>query len=168
MSSCCVSFFFQAEDGIRDFHVTGVQTCALPIGGHGAVILGVGTASREGDVAGMGGHRLGALDHHNAEITVVVLEDRRQDGGHRLSGGGRRRVHVLEVVPHVRRPNVVPLYPGHVPRALLETDRLIMQRFSRRDAATLDEAIRASLPDLHQWLPWARMDYTSADTVAFL
>src|SRR5690606_39942124 len=23
-------FFFQAEDGIRDFHVTGVQTCALP------------------------------------------------------------------------------------------------------------------------------------------
>src|SRR5690606_40736077 len=26
-----LSFFFQAEDGIRDFHVTGVQTCALPI-----------------------------------------------------------------------------------------------------------------------------------------
>src|SRR5690606_40553989 len=24
-------FFFQADDGIRDFHVTGVQTCALPI-----------------------------------------------------------------------------------------------------------------------------------------
>src|SRR5690606_40202772 len=24
-------FFFQAEDGIRGFHVTGVQTCALPI-----------------------------------------------------------------------------------------------------------------------------------------
>src|SRR5690606_40094513 len=24
-------FFFQAEDGIRDFHGTGVQTCALPI-----------------------------------------------------------------------------------------------------------------------------------------
>src|SRR5690606_40051099 len=24
-------FFFQAEDGVRDFHVTGVQTCALPI-----------------------------------------------------------------------------------------------------------------------------------------
>src|SRR5207302_6114358 len=24
----------QAEDGIRDFHVTGVQTCALPIFGH--------------------------------------------------------------------------------------------------------------------------------------
>src|SRR5256885_8367304 len=27
----CVVFFFQAEDGIRDYKVTGVQTCALPI-----------------------------------------------------------------------------------------------------------------------------------------
>src|SRR2546427_2222787 len=26
-------FFFQAEDGIRDLTVTGVQTCALPISG---------------------------------------------------------------------------------------------------------------------------------------
>src|SRR6266481_9109676 len=32
---CCISFFFffQAEDGIRDGTVTGVQTCALPIFG---------------------------------------------------------------------------------------------------------------------------------------
>src|SRR5204862_5503068 len=29
LSSHC--FFFQAEDGIRDLYVTGVQTCALPI-----------------------------------------------------------------------------------------------------------------------------------------
>ena len=27
-------FFFQAEDGIRDYDVTGVQTCALPISGY--------------------------------------------------------------------------------------------------------------------------------------
>src|SRR2546429_4468379 len=27
----CLLFFFQAEDGIRDVAVTGVQTCALPI-----------------------------------------------------------------------------------------------------------------------------------------
>src|SRR5438046_6484115 len=26
-----IFFFFQAEDGIRDWSVTGVQTCALPI-----------------------------------------------------------------------------------------------------------------------------------------
>src|SRR5207245_4152786 len=30
-------FFFQAEDGIRDATVTGVQTCALPISGCAAV-----------------------------------------------------------------------------------------------------------------------------------
>src|SRR5699024_11490697 len=29
--SSLVAFFFQAEDGIRDRNVTGVQTCALPI-----------------------------------------------------------------------------------------------------------------------------------------
>src|SRR5690349_22887702 len=28
---CIFFFFFQAEDGIRDLYVTGVQTCALPI-----------------------------------------------------------------------------------------------------------------------------------------
>src|SRR5256885_3250347 len=31
LSSQDRSFFFQAEDGIRDYKVTGVQTCALPI-----------------------------------------------------------------------------------------------------------------------------------------
>src|SRR5256885_3679297 len=33
VSIVCFSFFFffQAEDGIRDYKVTGVQTCALPI-----------------------------------------------------------------------------------------------------------------------------------------
>src|SRR5256885_12923564 len=50
-------FFFQAEDGIRDYKVTGVQTCALPISlgivpgfvqrgvvgrGHGEAGIGVG------------------------------------------------------------------------------------------------------------------------------
>ena len=29
-----IFFFFQAEDGIRDYKVTGVQTCALPISCH--------------------------------------------------------------------------------------------------------------------------------------
>src|SRR5688500_19338876 len=35
-------FFFQAEDGIRDYKVTGVQTCALPI----SCPLGVGSRLR--------------------------------------------------------------------------------------------------------------------------
>src|SRR5215471_5900203 len=32
-------FFFQAEDGIRDLYVTGVQTCALPISDRGETAL---------------------------------------------------------------------------------------------------------------------------------
>src|SRR5215475_13219285 len=40
-------FFFPAEDGIRGFHVTGVQTCALPICRRGVV-------EPEGDEIGPG------------------------------------------------------------------------------------------------------------------
>ncbi|HET8740869.1 MAG TPA: GNAT family protein [Acidimicrobiia bacterium] len=55
-----------------------------------------------------------------------------------------------------------------MPRPHLESDRLILERFTRRDAVSLDEAIKASLPDLNQWLPWARLDYTPSDTAAFI
>src|SRR5256886_6812637 len=53
-----VFFFFQAEDGIRDLTVTGVQTCALPIS---ETLFGAGLVRRPdhpikllgtGDVAG--------------------------------------------------------------------------------------------------------------------
>jgi RimJ/RimL family protein N-acetyltransferase len=55
-----------------------------------------------------------------------------------------------------------------VPRPRLETERLVLQRFSRRDHTTVDDAIRNSLTDLHQWLPWARLDYEHGDTTAFI
>src|SRR2546430_7560977 len=38
---CVFCFFFQAEDGIRDLTVTGVQTCALPISDSTAVLASV-------------------------------------------------------------------------------------------------------------------------------
>src|SRR5256885_12647755 len=38
MSEPAVFFFFQAEDGIRGYKVTGVQTCALPISTRGASV----------------------------------------------------------------------------------------------------------------------------------
>src|SRR5439155_16937267 len=45
-------FFYQAEDGVRDGHVTGVQTCALPIfaagGGIVATIADARIGSRNG------------------------------------------------------------------------------------------------------------------------
>src|SRR5256885_13232594 len=39
-----VFFFFQAEDGIRDYKVTGVQTCALPISPYIGMIASSATA----------------------------------------------------------------------------------------------------------------------------
>src|SRR5256885_4282755 len=45
---CHDFFFFQAEDGIRDYKVTGVQTCALPIsviGVIGALVLAAASGS---------------------------------------------------------------------------------------------------------------------------
>src|SRR5690606_39729827 len=58
-------FFFQAEDGIRDFHVTGVQTCALPIllrgqpGVRAGVPAGGGARHRRGGGRGVVGERGG-------------------------------------------------------------------------------------------------------------
>src|ERR1022692_5121216 len=50
----CRFFFFQAEDGIRDYKVTGVQTCALPISWSGG---------RKGN------HRLSMKNTHPARKT---------------------------------------------------------------------------------------------------
>src|SRR5690606_8725963 len=47
----------QAEDGIRDFHVTGVQTCALPISGN---------SGRSPDATGPRFERTAALREHKA------------------------------------------------------------------------------------------------------
>src|SRR5436309_11644838 len=68
-------FFFQAEDGIRDFHVTGVQTCALPIFG--------ATESRAvGGVEGADGQASPA-----AHLSLQVL--RRVPAGAAAAGGDR-------------------------------------------------------------------------------
>src|SRR2546430_7593266 len=51
MSHLVFFFFFQAEDGIRDLTVTGVQTCALPIYACGARGSDVGHPERSGQGA---------------------------------------------------------------------------------------------------------------------
>src|SRR5437870_12159623 len=66
-----VRFFFQAEDGIRDGHVTGVQTCALPI-----------SAKREFATFGAGavGQNLTLL-HAVANANERLLADARSEEG---------------------------------------------------------------------------------------
>src|SRR2546430_7663615 len=74
-------FFFQAEDGIRDLTVTGVQTCALPISSPGS-------QARDGLGGGRRSHPrpLGQAD--------AVARARRDRGHQRRRGvgpGGRRK-----------------------------------------------------------------------------
>lgn len=57
---------------------------------------------------------------------------------------------------------------ARVPPDQIETDRLILRRFHRRDVSSLEESVRSSLADLNEWLPWAHMDYTRDDAVAFV
>src|SRR5690625_6582599 len=70
-------FFFQAEDGIRDGHVTGVQTCALPICGE-QVLVGVVGAHDDGDPP-LVVHRLGRAGGEPVEGRGAVRRE-----GHRL------------------------------------------------------------------------------------
>src|SRR2546430_11181500 len=70
--ACCILlffFFFQAEDGIRDLTVTGVQTCALPIFGFRLVPL----------LFRIGKRRLRRIDLHHRDRVVIRRFERLHD-----------------------------------------------------------------------------------------
>src|SRR5256885_4589534 len=68
-------FFFQAEDGIRDYKVTGVQTCALPISmAQTALTLALGrVVQAAGAGCGMTLVRTIARDAYRAEHLIRVI-----------------------------------------------------------------------------------------------
>src|SRR5437868_15545134 len=68
-----MSFFFQAEDGIRDRNVTGVQTCALPIFRAAASLVG-GTLRHGQAVVVQPAKipaRIRAIQNHNREVEEI-------------------------------------------------------------------------------------------------
>src|SRR3712207_6941671 len=69
-------FFFQAEDGIRDIGVTGVQTCALPISCPSSN-LGCGTARSSEKRGGRGSSLQGLLRSLNCPEPWVSSTKRR-------------------------------------------------------------------------------------------
>src|SRR2546430_8420209 len=77
-------FFFQAEDGIRDLTVTGVQTCALPISLRQARQQ---PAPSDACISGRGGDRLDR-DH----VRTVTLQHRPRDLDLLLDEGEQARV----------------------------------------------------------------------------
>src|SRR5439155_11631576 len=67
-------FFFQAEDGIRDGHVTGVQTCALPI----SLVKGYHTARSEAEKAfGNSGVYIEKFIENPHHVEFQILADNR-------------------------------------------------------------------------------------------
>src|SRR5437868_11967732 len=77
MATVCCLFFFQAEDGIRDRNVTGVQTCALPISA--AIVAAVLSGPRQHELGliayGFGSVTLGAqsIGHEYTSGTLTLL-----------------------------------------------------------------------------------------------
>src|SRR3989454_9379379 len=69
-----VYFFFQAEDGIRDYKVTGVQTCALPIS---AASIPCARNQPTGDHAAHAGRT--AARRHASMTNPVTLMTRSRD-----------------------------------------------------------------------------------------
>src|SRR5690606_39355887 len=100
---CSLStFFFQAEDGIRVFHVTGVQTCALPIYRQGRMAGGPpvrpprrpGVRGLEG-VRRMGGTRAGVETRDNSiRINFTYEGKARKRSEERRVGKERRPIQV--------------------------------------------------------------------------
>ncbi len=48
------------------------------------------------------------------------------------------------------------------------SERFLLRPFERRDVKPIVEAVQASLPELHEWLPWARPGYNKDDAQAFV
>src|SRR5256885_6999939 len=77
------SFFFQAEDGIRDYKVTGVQTCALPIS-HGDAVRYWDTVLVHGFKAvGVNLSALGAVKIQNVYGETSWLGNSARNGANR-------------------------------------------------------------------------------------
>src|SRR5690348_18139627 len=70
----CV-FFFQAEDGIRDGRVTGVQTCALPISGFNDLSLKPAAVALENLLQIVGRPPAGGATA--VDVTLTRSEERR-------------------------------------------------------------------------------------------
>src|SRR5580700_6330373 len=120
MAAFVLFFFFQAEDGIRDLYVTGVQTCALPISRRGSLRhvasheyrprgldgdgarqyaarrhLASGTDDRHGRPANDGGldPRPDRRRHQGDRAAVAAVRRQAPRHEHRRDHGARRRHH---------------------------------------------------------------------------
>src|SRR5699024_11311726 len=108
----CSFFIFQAEDGIRDRNVTGVQTCALPIYVHkryGSTVAvdGIDLAVDRGEILGM----LGANGAGKTTLVECIAGLRAPDSG---------SIRVAGLDPRTDRSALTRLVGGQLQRAGLQ------------------------------------------------
>src|SRR5688572_31025320 len=107
-----VFFFFQAEDGIRDLTVTGVQTCALPISDPGEIlerVVGRGLHHRRDHEA--------RRDHHHGVAVRRGLRDRKST---RLNSSHSQISYAVLCLKQQTAPTVVsPRAPPRPPHPVL-------------------------------------------------
>src|SRR5260221_8159265 len=94
---CSLFFFFQAEDGIRDHCVTGVQTCALPISFNPDRLAEIGEVRKLGDgLKVLGSGELKRAIHVTAHLfSKSALEKIKAAGG-----TARSEEHTSELQSH--------------------------------------------------------------------
>jgi len=51
---------------------------------------------------------------------------------------------------------------------MLESDEIVLQKYTTEDIPQLFEAVRASIDRVHPWLPWCHPNYTIAETEAWI
>src|SRR6266508_4105081 len=158
-------FFFQAEDGIRDGHVTGVQTCALPIYTSQAKV-----PSRTGTPCGPARHTVGGANRSiplvanvrarsscvwarrwtatcSAQATVGQLDEARSRQND--TSGGARDTEVNEVAV-----NPAGGVPAGVPGAVTTVTVLAWWRSSVRNSCgsmVMRSALATSLMRFARW-----------------
>src|SRR5919204_325099 len=140
--SFCFFFFFQAEDGIRDTSVTGVQTCALPICETGAL-----EDHREArpdlhppdDLVLRRVHR-----HRRTDLLDGLLDGRRSLAQPFGQSGriGRSIMRAVRIAFSVGRPSRLKKPPGILPAAYIRS-------------STSTVSGKKSAPSRASVLPWA-------------
>src|SRR2546427_3806675 len=93
-------FFFQAEDGIRDLTVTGVQTCALPISLDRAAARADLAADGERLIGLLPGSRVEEVERHLPILMAACARIARQAAGARF---------VLALAPTIPSTKVAPV-----------------------------------------------------------
>src|SRR5437016_4805634 len=147
-------FFFQAEDGIRDWSVTGVQTCALPISIFHRLEVDLVTVGPGADVVEHLGGRVAVGNERGFQAMTL----RHLEHVERPLGGDERLV--------VRRPDELRSLPQRQTNQIVGSDvcrehtrRLVAQRLTGEPVLAVPAVeIASQHAERERVRPWERME----------